>query len=345
MDRRGDRVRRQAGRLPQQIAVLERRSAHPVGGGGDDLRLPAVLDHQRGGPEVPSSRGCATAHARSSRRGRPGTTRPRGPTSRPGGPRAVPARALAEAELHRHVPEVLLPERPAVHVQRVEAARAEEREHDARRPSPRTRSPTCRSGASPRAAAPRARTRFHSTFPSCATDREDRELLRVLRHDVARRRRRRPGTSRRAPGAAGRAGGRADVGAPVGSGAGGADGGGGGDGAAPAGSGTGRGGGSPSPEPASARPSARPSARRCGRPRRPGSTSPLPGIATFQRTFFVSLHSSGGVACGATPVMSGPRHCGQKLSALPAAALRARRRETRARQQATPGKATRDSAR
>jgi hypothetical protein len=56
-------------------------------------------------------------------------------------------------------------------------------------------------------------------------------------------------------------------------------------------------------------------------PQTTGVELPLPGIATFQRTFLVSLHSTGGAAVGATPVMSGPRHCGQKLSALPSAAL------------------------
>jgi hypothetical protein len=55
-------------------------------------------------------------------------------------------------------------------------------------------------------------------------------------------------------------------------------------------------------------------------PQTTGVELPLPGIATFQRTFLVSLHSTGGAAVGATPVMSGPRHCGQKLSALPSAA-------------------------
>jgi hypothetical protein len=50
-------------------------------------------------------------------------------------------------------------------------------------------------------------------------------------------------------------------------------------------------------------------------PQTTGVDEPLPGISTFQRTFFVSLHSIGGVACGATPVMSGPRHWGQKRSA------------------------------
>jgi hypothetical protein len=58
-------------------------------------------------------------------------------------------------------------------------------------------------------------------------------------------------------------------------------------------------------------------------PQTTGVELPLPGIATFQRTFLVSLHSTGGAAVGATPVMSGPRHCGQKLSALPSAALAA----------------------
>ena len=38
---------------------------------------------------------------------------------------------------------------------------------------------------------------------------------------------------------------------------------------------------------------------------------PWPGSATFQRTFFFSLHSTGGFASGATPLARGPRHCGQ----------------------------------
>jgi hypothetical protein len=46
-----------------------------------------------------------------------------------------------------------------------------------------------------------------------------------------------------------------------------------------------------------------------------GDADPRQGISTFQRTFFVSLHSSEGVAVGETPVASGPRHCGQKRSA------------------------------
>ena len=46
-------------------------------------------------------------------------------------------------------------------------------------------------------------------------------------------------------------------------------------------------------------------------PQTTGVDEPLPGISTFQRTFWVSLHTSGGAAFGATPVISGPRHCGQ----------------------------------
>src|SRR5690606_17428149 len=44
-----------------------------------------------------------------------------------------------------------------------------------------------------------------------------------------------------------------------------------------------------------------------------------------QATFFAALHSSGGVACGASPVPSGPRHWGQKRAASgPVAAAGAR---------------------
>ena len=46
-----------------------------------------------------------------------------------------------------------------------------------------------------------------------------------------------------------------------------------------------------------------------------GDAEPRPGISTFQRMFFVSLHSSGGVAVVDTPVACGPRHCGQNRSA------------------------------
>src|ERR1022692_1822286 len=39
-----------------------------------------------------------------------------------------------------------------------------------------------------------------------------------------------------------------------------------------------------------------------------GVPDPRPGISTFQRTFFVSPHSVGGVAYADTPVADGPRH-------------------------------------
>src|SRR5688572_18562586 len=42
-----------------------------------------------------------------------------------------------------------------------------------------------------------------------------------------------------------------------------------------------------------------------------GVELPLPGSFTFHLTFSVSLHFVGGVADGATPVPSGPRHWGQ----------------------------------
>ena len=60
-----------------------------------------------------------------------------------------------------------------------------------------------------------------------------------------------------------------------------------------------------------------------------GELEPRPGTATFHRTFRVSLHSTGGRACGASPVDSGPRHCGQKRSAGGAERRRARSRPTR----------------
>src|SRR6185436_20498578 len=42
-----------------------------------------------------------------------------------------------------------------------------------------------------------------------------------------------------------------------------------------------------------------------------GDDHPLPGIATFQRTFFVSLHVSGSPCSSDTPCPVGPRNCGQ----------------------------------
>jgi hypothetical protein len=47
-----------------------------------------------------------------------------------------------------------------------------------------------------------------------------------------------------------------------------------------------------------------------------GVLLPTPGTSIFQRTFFVSLHSTGGFASGASPVASGPRHCGQYRASL-----------------------------
>ena len=49
-------------------------------------------------------------------------------------------------------------------------------------------------------------------------------------------------------------------------------------------------------------------------PQTTGDEEPRPGISTFQRMFFVSLHSSGGSAVVDTPVACGPRHCGQYFS-------------------------------
>src|SRR5438093_2931205 len=42
-----------------------------------------------------------------------------------------------------------------------------------------------------------------------------------------------------------------------------------------------------------------------------GEECPLPGNGIFQRTWLVSLQRTGGLACGATPLANGPRHCGQ----------------------------------
>ena len=55
--------------------------------------------------------------------------------------------------------------------------------------------------------------------------------------------------------------------------------------------------------------------RKIRSPQTIGVECPLPGRATFQRTFLVSLHSTGGSAFGAAPVPNGPRHCGQSVSA------------------------------
>src|SRR5262245_49005778 len=50
-------------------------------------------------------------------------------------------------------------------------------------------------------------------------------------------------------------------------------------------------------------------------PQTMGEADPRPGISTFQRTFFVSLQSSGGLADFEMPLASGPRHWGQNRSA------------------------------
>src|SRR5439155_2215954 len=49
-----------------------------------------------------------------------------------------------------------------------------------------------------------------------------------------------------------------------------------------------------------------------------GEECPLPGNGIFQRILLVSFQRIGGLACGATPLANGPRHCGQlfKTAAL-----------------------------
>src|SRR5437016_1278302 len=42
-----------------------------------------------------------------------------------------------------------------------------------------------------------------------------------------------------------------------------------------------------------------------------GEECPLPGNGIFQQILLVSLQRMGGLACGATPLANGPRHCGQ----------------------------------
>src|SRR5207245_3568544 len=53
-------------------------------------------------------------------------------------------------------------------------------------------------------------------------------------------------------------------------------------------------------------------------PQTTGDEDPRPGMSTFQRMFFVSLHSVGGFANRETPLAYGPRHCGQNRSAAAA---------------------------
>src|SRR2546427_89669 len=62
-----------------------------------------------------------------------------------------------------------------------------------------------------------------------------------------------------------------------------------------------------------------------------GEECPLPGTGIFQRTWLVSLQRIGGLACGATPLANGPRHCGQLF-------------ETAALSQVAPRSASADTA-
>src|SRR5206468_4575584 len=62
-----------------------------------------------------------------------------------------------------------------------------------------------------------------------------------------------------------------------------------------------------------------------------GEECPLPGNGIFQRILLVSLQRIGGLACGATPLANGPRHCGQLF-------------QTAALSQAPPPSASADTA-
>src|SRR5256885_12520310 len=62
-----------------------------------------------------------------------------------------------------------------------------------------------------------------------------------------------------------------------------------------------------------------------------GEECPLPGNGIFQRILLVSFQRIGGLACGATPLANGPRHCGQLL-------------KTAALSQAAPPSASADTA-
>src|SRR6185436_16392345 len=52
-------------------------------------------------------------------------------------------------------------------------------------------------------------------------------------------------------------------------------------------------------------------------PHTSGVDVPSPGIFAFHFTWLLSLHVVGGLASGATPEASGPRHCGQFSPAEP----------------------------
>src|SRR5438128_2400283 len=73
-----------------------------------------------------------------------------------------------------------------------------------------------------------------------------------------------------------------------------------------------------------------------------GVAEPPPGILTFHLTLLVSLHVTGGLASGATPLASGPRHWGQFASAPegPAALVNSARTAAQSRKSAhlAPGR-------
>src|ERR1041385_8844689 len=54
-----------------------------------------------------------------------------------------------------------------------------------------------------------------------------------------------------------------------------------------------------------------------------GEDRPRPGMGVFQAMFLVLLHSVGRFLSGATPVLCGPRHCGQLTVTLGSMAKRA----------------------
>src|SRR5712692_3852508 len=59
-----------------------------------------------------------------------------------------------------------------------------------------------------------------------------------------------------------------------------------------------------------------------------GEDQPLPGISTFQTTFFVVLQESGRVWSSTTPAAAPPRNAGQRASVFPAAGNRSNRLTT-----------------
>lgn len=67
-----------------------------------------------------------------------------------------------------------------------------------------------------------------------------------------------------------------------------------------------------------------------------GVEVPNPGVATFHLMFLVSLHSSGGLATGETPVNRGPRHWGQLASCSAAILERQLKARNTPKKRATP---------